>query len=476
MDARHCDRTREKLNVSPVTRIPRTTSPTRLSPQSHLHARLGRHLTDSTLSSASSTSVSSCRISKPSSRRGSPFRARSSKLDLERLERDKDDFRGFFVLFWVAMGFYTLLTMVNNLQTTGILFGLGTFRLMTSNLLGLVRDDLMIVASLFSAFVLNWLMKMHVFRHPLVRAVLQHTVQSVFFFGWLSWIWHRDLPWVQSGTLTLHVIAMLFKIHSYNQYNGELNERYWADRRVRAEYKLLESVADPTAATVTSRLEEVKAELAELEYPRTQSIRWSYVCEKLAATLGSIMLMYITVEHYILPVLHNMRNMTFAGLLAQLFFPFMICYLMTFYIIFECVCNGFAEITRFADRNFYGLWWNSSSFDQFAREWNKPVHEFLLRHVYLESIQNYKVSKKNATLLTFLFSSCLHELAMIIVSRKFRMYLFLLQMFQLPLIWLGRLPWSRRHPVAGNAFFWFGMFAGPPLLAISYCFEYYYYL
>jgi sterol O-acyltransferase len=36
---------------------------------------------------------------------------------------------------------------------------------------------------------------------------------------------------------------------------------------------------------------------------------------------------------------------------------------------------------RFADRNFYDDWWNSSSFDQFARKWNKPVHEFLLRHV-----------------------------------------------------------------------------------------------
>jgi hypothetical protein len=51
----------------------------------------------------------------------------------------------------------------------------------------------------------------------------------------------------------------------------------------------------------------------------------------------------------------------------------------------------------------------STSFDEFSRKWNRPVHEFLLRHIYLETIVTYKASKINATAATLLFSLLLHE-------------------------------------------------------------------
>jgi MBOAT, membrane-bound O-acyltransferase family len=41
------------------------------------------------------------------------------------------------------------------------------------------------------------------------------------------------------------------------------------------------------------------------------------------------------------------------------------------------VLNVLAELTYFADRGFYADWWNSVSWDQFARDWNRPVHNFL---------------------------------------------------------------------------------------------------
>jgi len=31
-----------------------------------------------------------------------------------------------------------------------------------------------------------------------------------------------------------------------------------------------------------------------------------------------------------------------------------------------------SELTYFADRGFYADWWNSISWDQFARDWNRP--------------------------------------------------------------------------------------------------------
>jgi len=95
----------------------------------------------------------------------------------------------------------------------------------------------------------------------------------------------------------------------------------------------------------------------------------------------------------------------------------------------------------------------------------------LLRHVYLESIQTYKLSKNSATFLTFLFSSCFHELVLAVTGKKLRIYMFVLQMTQIPLIYITRWPSVRRQKVLGNCIFWMGMFVGPPLLAVAYCRE-----
>ncbi|KAG0198342.1 hypothetical protein BGX28_008237 [Mortierella sp. GBA30] len=207
----------------------------------------------------------------------------------------------------------------------------------------------------------------------------------------------------------------------------------------------------------------------ELQYPRTAKIRPMYVFEKSVATLGTFTLLYLTTEHYIYPVVFNPAISPLRALVLLLI-PFMINYLLIFYIVFECICNAFAELSRFADRNFYEDWWNCISFDEWARKWNKPVHHFLLRHVYDSSIESFHLSKANAAIATFFLSSCVHELVMMIVTRKVRLYLFVLQMFQLPLIWMGNHKYIRERPRLANALFWLGMFCGTPLLGVAYCY------
>jgi sterol O-acyltransferase len=104
----------------------------------------------------------------------------------------------------------------------------------------------------------------------------------------------------------------------------------------------------------------------------------------------------------------------------------------------ECICNGFAELSYFADRGFYEDWvrtslpcnaastadnrvqWNSTSQDEFSRKWNKPVHNFLLRHVYAPLITSVGFSRTQALFATFLLSASAHELVMAVVSRKIR--------------------------------------------------------
>ncbi|KAG6868960.1 hypothetical protein C0993_007174 [Termitomyces sp. T159_Od127] len=184
----------------------------------------------------------------------------------------------------------------------------------------------------------------------------------------------------------------------------------------------------------------------EMEYPRTERIRPIYVFEKTVATFGTFVLLYTVTETFILPYTPT-SNSSILRLLLDLALPFMIAYLLLFFIIFECICNAFAELSYFADRQFYEDWvsfkfeptaflvsrsttnfrWNSVSWDEFSRKWNKPVHAFLLRHVYAPTILGYGVSKTWAMFLTFLLSACVHELVMVIVTKKFRFYLFILQ-------------------------------------------------
>lgn len=130
-------------------------------------------------------------------------------------------------------------------------------------------------------------------------------------------------------------------------------------------------------------------------------------------------------------------------------------------------------MTCFADREFYEDWWNSSNYADFARLWNKPVHHFLLRHLYFESIENLKISKTDATLLTFFVSSCIHEVLFIVIGKRVRFYLFFMQMFQLPMIFLSNLDIFKGRHLAGNVFFWFGIYIGPPMLGVAYLREHY---
>lgn len=218
----------------------------------------------------------------------------------------------------------------------------------------------------------------------------------------------------------------------------------------------------------------------ELEYPRSDTINWLYVAEKAAATFGLIFVMIMVSQAFIYPVVIRTVDMKESGMtlaarfrefpwmLSDLIFPFMMEYLLTWYLIWEAVLNLLAELTYFADRSFYDDWWNSTRWDYFARAWNRPVHNFLLRHVYHSSISALKVNKYQATLITFFLSACVHELVMWCIFRKLRGYLLMLQMFQLPLVSLSRTNWLKNQKTLGNMIFWLGIFTGPSVLCSLY--------
>lgn len=208
----------------------------------------------------------------------------------------------------------------------------------------------------------------------------------------------------------------------------------------------------------------------ELEYPRTPKIRWMEVFYKTLAVFGCIFLMVITSEEFILPVLdisaarlHHANNaLDFSLILAEtvgrMLFPFMITFLLVFLVIFEYILGAFAELTRFADRQFYADWWNSCDWLEFSREWNIPVHAFLRRHVY--SASKNHMSRPVATAITFLISALAHELVMGCITRKFRGYGFFAMMLQMPIVLVQRSKWVRGRTLLNNVLFWCSMILG----------------
>lgn len=218
----------------------------------------------------------------------------------------------------------------------------------------------------------------------------------------------------------------------------------------------------------------------DLEYPRQEKINWWYVAEKTAATLGVIWVMIVVSQAYIYPVVVETTRQKEAGMslderwkefpwvVSDMLFPMLLEQLLSWYVIWECLLNVLAEITKFADRGFYGDWWNSVSFDQYARDWNRPVHNFLLRHVYHSSISFFHLSKMQATFFTFLLSAIVHEVLMFCIFHKVRGYLFAFQLTQLPLAAFMKTKWMKSRHTLGNIIFWFGLFIGPSVITSLY--------
>jgi sterol O-acyltransferase len=84
------------------------------------------------------------------------------------------------------------------------------------------------------------------------------------------------------------------------------------------------------------------------------------------------------------------------------------------------------------------------------------------------TMTTYRFSKFQAAFTTFLLSALVHELVMAVVTKKIRLYLFLSQMLQLPMIMVGRHKFFKQYPGLGNLVFWLGLMSGFPLLAVSY--------
>ncbi|KAG2128574.1 MBOAT, membrane-bound O-acyltransferase family-domain-containing protein [Suillus clintonianus] len=550
------------------------------------------------------TTEGTLRVSKPFRSRSTKklramitFEPRKTHFDTTNEASGTNEFRGFFTLFWMSLFLFTVQTYISSVEANGYALSFAFATMFSRHAVTLALSDLLLVSTTILCVPFAKAISKGWINYYWTGAILQHIFQTCVLIITITWTFHRQWPWVQSGFLTLHSFVMIMKMYSYVSVNGylqwisrrsmdvlaELNratagvggleqalrdatskkgeaEAAWRSAETQstdvstpvetctpdAEGVLMKSFTDvKTAAALRQRLtavsrgadgntetehgavngngrgsegvevacvlsyhpDELVAGLAkefldldselvsagpeqvrwpenvtyrnfavyqliptlvyELEYPRTDRIRPVYIFEKTIAFMGSFALLYTVAECFIIPLTPTPDQSFFRSLL-DLALPFMIAFLLLFYIIFECICNAFAELSYFADRLFYEDWWNSTSWEEFSRKWNKPVHSFLLRHVYASTRASYGVSRTTAMFFTFFLSAMAHELVMAIVTKKIRMYLFLMQLIQIPLILVCRAPVIQRNKLMGNVVFWLGLYAGFPLLCVAY--------
>jgi len=202
------------------------------------------------------------------------------------------------------------------------------------------------------------------------------------------------------------------------------------------------------------------------EYPKLEGgIRWKrFFIHSFYVMMGLIGIYIITCESLI-PIFEKPFSYSMVEAIATMIIPQTFVNFLIFYTIWENLLQAEAELTRFADRKFYEDWWNSTTFEEFNRKWNRIIHEFLYRHAYLYTINELKWSKNVAQFLTFVFSACLHEMIIAVCLQRVQMHLFWFMLIQIPLIKLGS---YMKDTDFGNYLFLCGIQFGVPLITCFY--------
>eukprot|EP00762_Andalucia_godoyi_P000306 ANDGO_03129.mRNA.1 Diacylglycerol O-acyltransferase 1 len=291
---------------------------------------------------------------------------------------------------------------------------------------------------------------------------------------------HLTNPHPIGGLVNMMISSILFlKLYSYVMVNSEEREKVWkkidkkpaVDRSV-VLYPHNINLKDLTYFMCVPTL------VYDLNYPRTDKIRVTYVVKCLLKFVLIWAVIITLVEQYMVPIVRNsmepfdMNDFTrITERVLKLAVPNLYVWLLGFYAFFHVYLNMMAELFCFADRRFYSDWWNSNSLDYFWRNWNIPVHVWMVRHVYLPLCKNWGWGRFAASMAIFAISGFFHEIIVSVPFGMVKLWAFFGMMAQIPLAFATRSLTRHRH--WGNVIFWISILCGQPLLILFYYRQYY---
>jgi diacylglycerol O-acyltransferase-1 len=250
-------------------------------------------------------------------------------------------------------------------------------------------------------------------------AALAHSVNALYLLRSATlWVYY-DIHHPGIGTLCeLHAIIICFKVCSYAFTNRDLRRAYLHPDVEEELPALYAECPYPNNITFRNLLYFWWAPtlIYQPVYPRRPTIRWWYVARCGAEIFVLGVAVWIASAQYATPLLQNSLDSIFSlDLVAmaertmKLSTISVFCWLCGFYALFQSALNALAEIMQFGDRDFYGDWWNVSSVRTYWTSWNKPVTNFMRRHVY-SPLVGRGVPPWLAQVIVFLISGVLHEL------------------------------------------------------------------
>ncbi|XP_036615269.1 sterol O-acyltransferase 1-like [Trichosurus vulpecula] len=212
-------------------------------------------------------------------------------------------------------------------------------------------------------------------------------------------------------------------------------------------------------------------------YPRTPTIRWSYVATQFAQVFGCMFYAYYIFERLCAPLFRNIKQEPFSVRVLVLcifnsILPGVLMLFLSFFAILHCWLNAFAEMLRFGDRMFYKDWWNSTSYANYYRTWNVVVHDWLYYYAYKDFLWFFSRRFKTAAMISvFAVSAVVHEYALALCLSFFYPVLFVLFMF-FGMIFNFIANDSRKRPI-WNILMWTSLFLGHGILLCLYSHEWY---
>ncbi|KAH8160765.1 hypothetical protein CIB48_g7481 [Xylaria polymorpha] len=196
------------------------------------------------------------------------------------------------------------------------------------------------------------------------------------------------------GTITeLHIIIVYMKVMSYALTNRDLRHAYL--HPVKGELAALPEIyaSCPYPENITmSNLTYfwwAPTLIYQPVYPRSDKIRWVFVLKRLGETACLSVFIWFCSAQYAAPVLwnsldkiHSLDIVSIVERLLKLSTISLVIWLAGFFALFQSSLNALAEVMRFGDRSFYDDWWNSAGLGEYWRLWNKPVYQFMKRHIF----------------------------------------------------------------------------------------------
>ena len=266
----------------------------------------------------------------------------------------------------------------------------------------------------------------------------------------------RRCEWITRVLIFLHSCAQVMKIHSYAFTLGSSAHQQRITLRDFFMYTMY-----PTL-------------VYETNFVRTSRVRLGYLIKRMFLILVMLYSLVIVIDCSMGPIVTEIAQTPVVSATTVItnilkLFPsmFLLCCL-AFYLVWECLLNVIAELTYFADRDFYKDWWNSGSILEFCNTWNRSVHKFLKRHVYLPTVRQFNGNKFYGIVAVFLLSGLVHELALFVIFQRPKTHFILLFMSQLPVIMVQSPQWTRSNRMVANFLFSVYIVLGPSFLTVMY--------